>query len=226
MTEFLLQRFSEIDWSIGGGQLFSITLLLLWLWAIWPSDDFKALVKDKAGQSRLLLVAVGVNGLWLMDASITPGIHVHFLGLVTLMLMYGWRMATAVSLLPVLFFATFMFKTPFDFAIYGILAVCLPMFLCHWVYSQIFKYLPHHLFIYIFGSAFINGFLSIVFHILAWSTWLWLTTDYDWAFLIDNYLLVIPLLGFPEALLNGMTITFLVVYRPQWLYDYSDKTYF
>ncbi|WP_394391616.1 energy-coupling factor ABC transporter permease [Shewanella woodyi] len=225
MKDFLVRTASELDWHYGPEQLILMGLLLLWLWLIWPSDEFKALLTDKAKQTQILLASVALNALWLLNANVTQGIHVHFLGLVTLMLMYGWRMASVISILPVLFFTTFVIKSPFDFAIYGLLGINLPLFLCFMVYSQIFKYLPHHLFVYIFGGAFINAFLSILFHILLWAAWLWLSTDYDWAFLRDNYLLIIPLLGFPEALLNGMAITLLVVYRPHWLYDYSDSTY-
>ncbi|WP_432464183.1 MULTISPECIES: hypothetical protein [unclassified Agarivorans] len=226
MKEFLLQRFVQIDWSCNQGQLFAILLLALWLWAIWPAKAIEALLKDGNKQTKLLLVLTAMNGLWLLDGSVTEGIHVHFLGLVTLMLMYGWRMATVMAMLPTMFFATLMLKQPFDFAIYGLLAVALPTFLCFAVYSQVFKYLPHHLFVYIFCGAFLNAFLSIIFHILAWSVWLWLSKDYSWDFLNQNYLLIIPLLGFPEALLNGMAVTLMVVYCPHWLYDYSDNTYF
>ncbi|MCG9723436.1 energy-coupling factor ABC transporter permease [Shewanella sp. Isolate7] len=226
MTAFLLQRWSEINWQLGGAQLLAMVVLALWLWAIWPVEDVKALLKDKALQTRLLLAIFFVNALWLIDASITPGIHAHFLGIVTLMLMFGWRLATLALLLPVAFFATFMLKLPLDFAIYGLVAIALPLFLSYVVYSQVFKYLPHHLFVYIFCGAFMNAFLCIVFHILCWSTWLYLSSDYDWSYLADNYLLLIPLLAFPEALLNGMAVTLMVVYRPEWLYDYSDRTYF
>ncbi len=225
MMDFLNQRFSEIDWSYSQGQWASIAILLFWLWLIWPSDEFSDLLKNKQRQTQTLIAATFLIALWLINASVIKGIHVHFLGLVVLMLMYGWRMATVICILPVLFFATFVFKLPFDFAIYGLLGICLPLFLCFVFYSQVFKFLPHHLFVYIFCGGFINAFLSIVFHILAWATWLWMSTDYNWAFLSDNYLIIIPLVGFPEALLNGMAITLLVVYRPEWLYDYADNTY-
>ncbi|MCL1130218.1 energy-coupling factor ABC transporter permease [Shewanella sairae] len=199
--------------------------MVLWLWALWPKAELAKLIKNSAQQTHILIVTVSLTGLWLLNASMTPGIHVHFLGIVVLLLMFGWRMASLIALLPTLFFAVFVFKQPSEFAIYALLGVCLPIFCCFLIYSQMFKYLPHHLFIYIFCGAFLNGFLSIMFHILAWSIWLTATTDYSWEFLSHNYLVLIPLLGFPEALLNGMAITLLVVYRPDWLYDYSDRTY-
>ncbi|MCE9679403.1 energy-coupling factor ABC transporter permease [Shewanella sp. AS1] len=226
MTEFLAAHFASINWHWDVAQLLALALLLLWLWAIWPVKDLQAVMHNKGSQRRVWLTAFMINGLWLLNASITQGIQLHFLGLVTLMLMFGWRLATCISLLPVLFFSVFVVKQPFDFALYGLFMAALPLFLCFVVYSQIFKFLPHHLFIYIFGSAFINGFASIAFYMLPWSLWLWLKGDYDWSYIVDNYLLLIPLMGFPEALLNGMAVTLLVVYRPEWLYDYSDNTYF
>lgn len=222
---FIHSLFNGIDWAFSVGDYVLSIILILWLWALWPKAELAKLIKNSAQQTHILIVTVGLTGLWLLNASVTPGIHVHFLGIVVLLLMFGWRMASLIALLPTLFFAVFVFKQPSEFAIYGLLGVCLPIFCCFLIYSQMFKYLPHHLFIYIFCGAFLNGFLSIMFHILAWSIWLTATTDYSWEFLSDNYLVLIPLLGFPEALLNGMAITLLVVYRPDWLYDYSDRTY-
>ncbi len=108
MKDFLVRTASELDWHYGPEQLILMGLLLLWLWLIWPSDEFKALLTDKAKQTQILLASVALNALWLLNANVTQGIHVHFLGLVTLMLMYGWRMASVISILPVLFFTTFV----------------------------------------------------------------------------------------------------------------------
>ncbi|MGS0677277.1 energy-coupling factor ABC transporter permease [Shewanella sp. 125m-1] len=225
LIDFWHRRLSDINWTFSSGDIATLLILALWVWVIYPSDELVQLLRTPAKQTHVLMASIALTGLWLMNASVTPGIHVHFLGLVVLMLMFGWRLASLIALLPTLFFALFVFKQPAVFAIYGLLGVCLPLFCCFLVYSLVFKYLPHHLFIYIFCGAFINGFLSILFHIFAWATWLSFTTKYDWAYLSHHYLVLIGLLGFPEALLNGMAITLLVVYRPEWLYDYSDRTY-
>ena len=39
----------------------------------------------------------------------------------------------------------------------------------------------------------------------------------------EQYLIMAPLYGFPEAFINGMIITALVVYRQEWVmtFDYS-----
>jgi uncharacterized membrane protein len=225
MTEFFITLVKSIDLSLNTTGLVAIMLLAFWYWLIWPTQDIARLISSHEKQSQVLITTCAINTLWLINASVSAHIHVHFLGLVVLLLMFGWRMASVIALLPVLFFSTFVLKQPFDFAIYAILAVCIPLFICFLFYSLILKYLPHHLFIYLFLGAFINAFLSMLIHIMSWALWLSYSTDYDWSYLTDNYLILIPLLGFPEALLNGMAITILAVYRPHWLFDAGVTKY-
>lgn len=105
MSNLLLNRWQSIDWSQSASQWLGLLLLAIWLWLAWPKEELLQLKRDKALQSRLFLSTLAINGLWLLNASITAGIHVHFLGIVTFMLMFGWRLATLAILLPVLFFA-------------------------------------------------------------------------------------------------------------------------
>lgn len=48
---------------------------------------------------------------------------------------------------------------------------------------------------------------------------------YDWITIKDNFIVLIPLMLFPEGMLNGMTMTLLVIYKPHWVYTYQDKFY-
>ncbi|MCE9684868.1 energy-coupling factor ABC transporter permease [Shewanella sp. AS16] len=226
MIDYWSHLFADIDWQFTQADAIALGLLLLWLKLIWPAEDIKSLLADKSQQSRLLLTLVGINGLWLLNASIMPGLDAHFLGLVTCMLMFGWRLSCVALLLPVAFFSLLLFKQPAAMGAYALFGVCLPLGLSFAFYSWSYHKLPRNLFVFIFCGAFINAGLSMVTHELGWALWLLLATDYDWPTLVDNYLLLIPLLGFPEALLNGMAVTLLVVYRPLWLYDYSDRAYF
>ena len=116
---FMQDRWHTIDWSVGPGQIVALVLLLFWLWMAWPKEELLQLKRDKSLQTRLFITAFAINGLWLLNASITAGIHVHFLGIVVFMLMFGWRLATLAILLPVAFFSTFVMQKPFDAALYG-----------------------------------------------------------------------------------------------------------
>ena len=48
---------------------------------------------------------------------------------------------------------------------------------------------------------------------------------HDWLTVKDNYLILISLMLFPEAMLNGMTMTLLIIYKPTWVYTFYDKHY-
>ena len=48
---------------------------------------------------------------------------------------------------------------------------------------------------------------------------------YDWTTISDNYMIFLPLLAFPEGLLNGMAVAILVVFKPEWLRVFSDRDY-
>ena len=52
-----------------------------------------------------------------------------------------------------------------------------------------------------------------------------LNGDYNWPLLQDNYLILTTLMLFPEGMLNGMTMTLLIIYKPQWVYTFHDKYY-
>lgn len=225
MWEFWSNRLMQIEWTLNPVQLMALLLLGLWVYAIWPKEELQQVIKNKGLQWRLLLVLVVINSLWMLNASIQIGLHLHFLGLVTCLLMFGWRLATVALLLPSAFFSVFVLKQPGEFGAFSLFSTAIPLFLSFMFYSRSYHLFPKHIFVFIFVGAFINAGLSTVFHQLSWAAWLWLAADYDWGVLVDNYLMLIPLLAFPEALLNGMAVTLLVVYQPQWLFDYSDREY-
>ena len=53
----------------------------------------------------------------------------------------------------------------------------------------------------------------------------WWQTLYTWQSLYDNYLFYSVLIWFPEAMLNGMAITLLITYRPEWVKTFYDREY-
>lgn len=52
-----------------------------------------------------------------------------------------------------------------------------------------------------------------------------LSGAYPWHIISADYLSIWPLLLFPEALLNGMAMTLLAVYRPHWVSTFFDREY-
>ena len=57
------------------------------------------------------------------------------------------------------------------------------------------------------------------------ATWALSSGYLSWDNIWQNYLVITPLVMFPEALLNGMAVTLMVVYKPEWLKTFSDPVY-
>ena len=88
-----------------------------------------------------------------------------------------------------------------------------------------FHRISRHLFVYIFICAFFPGALTAAVKTFALGGYFYLDGIYQWDIIVDNYLLLIPLLVFPEAFFNGLAITMLVIYQPSWVYTFHDKFY-
>lgn len=223
MTEFWHNLWVSIDWHFTFADGVAIVLLLIWLWIIWPKDDLIGLLANKERQLRALLSLSAIMGLWLFNAGVHGLLQLHFLGLVTLMLMFSWRLASVLALLPCAFYCLVVLKQPWLFGAYALMGVCLPLYLAFVIHNRGFYWLPNNVFVLIFVAGFFNAGVSQVSHEGFWSLWLWASDMQPAEVLWQDYLSLSVLMVFPEALLNGMAVTLLVVYRPQWLSDYSDR---
>ena len=177
---------------------------------------FSQLVLDKKCQHLVFGSAACVFILWMFRTGIYDGLNVHFLWLSALTLLLGFRWAifsASIALLGVTIFG----KESIDMLgvnfLVGILA---PISLTYGIYSLTFHKLPRHIFTYIFLCAFIPGALTIALKMLALSGYFYLDGLYSWHIIEDNYLMISTLMLFPEAMFNGMTITLLIIYKPEW----------
>ena len=83
-----------------------------------------------------------------------------------------------------------------------------------------------NMFVYVFVCAFFPAALGIAIKMGLIGGFYTLNGTYPWDVVVDNYEVLIPLMLFPEAMLNGMTMTLLVIYKPDWVYTFNDKHYF
>lgn len=186
---------------------------------------FSRLISDKKCQHLVFGSAACVFILWMFRTGIYEGLTVHFLWLSALPLLLGFRWAIFSASLA-LMGVTLLGQESVDMlGVNFLLGILAPISLTYGIYSLTFHKLPRHIFIYIFLCAFIPGALSIGFKMLALSGYFYLDGMYTWRVIEDNYLILTTLLLFPEAMFNGMTITLLIIYRPQWVYTFYDKLY-
>ncbi|KDM92562.1 energy-coupling factor ABC transporter permease [Photobacterium galatheae] len=207
---------------------------LSWIgWAVWlvlllctyPREFYPKFSQEKDYQHLVLGSAVVLFLLWSLRAGLVDGLQVHFLAMTVLTLSHGWRIAIWISILPGLLLAVFGLVAWQDLGLVNLTGVVAPALVSYGIFLLSYRYLPRHLFVYIFVAAFFNGAISQVVHMLLTGSWIWLEGEYRWQYIVDNYLLLIPLLLFPEALLNGMATTLLVVYKPEWVRTFADRDY-
>ncbi|RUO81455.1 hypothetical protein CWI84_01470 [Idiomarina tyrosinivorans] len=163
--------------------------------------------------------------IWSFHASIANGLAFHFLLLTSITLMLGFRAALLVGALVVTLYALFIGFEHGDWAQHFLALAVIPAAVTYVAYAWIYHHLPRHPFVYIFLNAFIAAAISLLMAQVALALLIFWQGALNWEQLWQNYLSITPLLMFPEALLNGMAVTLMVVYRPNWLATFSDNTY-
>ena len=178
------------------------------------------------GRVQLFLVAVlALLLMWGMRAQVLDGLALHFLGMAAVTLVFGWQAALLSAFLVASVLALFGVLPWSAFPLTVLLAGALPVAVAWALLRLIETRLPPHMFIYLYGVAFLGGALSVAATVLVSAALYGLFTDLAWGDIYRDYLRYMPLLVLPEAVVNGMVITGLVMVRPEWLATWSDERY-
>lgn len=183
----------------------------------WRDLQQKAVPWPVAGASVCVLAL-----LWQTDATVLDALSIHFLALTSLVLMFGLRLSCLLFVL-VMALQWLMTAQPLDQVLWNLVFGWLVLALNYAVYLLCFHYLQRQLFIYLFVGAFLNSALGLVVFMLL-QAWLQ-ANQYSSHQLYEGYLIFIPLAALPEALLNGMAMTLLVIYKPEWVYTFYQRIY-
>ena len=201
---------------------------LAWLATLvfsFPREFWPKFRDEKDYQHLVLVSMVVLSLLWSLRAGIAEGLEVHFLALTVLALSHGWQIAALIGSVPMLLLAAIGLVEWPDTGLFALTGVILPLMFSYAAFVFSNRFMVRHLFVYIFVAAFLNGALTMIVHLLLTSGWMYLGGDYSWSYIVDNYLALLPLMLFPEALINGGAITLLVVYKPQWVRTFSERDY-
>lgn len=204
-----------------------LTILIGWrfCWADFKRVVLPKLLNEKSFQHLTFAVIFILFLLWRTQAGIKDGLQVHFLALTTLTMMFGWRMAFLICL-PVTFGLALTSDMPLS-AIpeYLTLSVLFPVAISYLIFCLSYHYLPRNIFVFIFIAGFLNAAITGSLHLMVNALYHLWSGHYDWQTIWDNYFILVPLLAFPEALLNGMSLAVLCVFKPEWLRVFSDHDY-
>ncbi len=162
--------------------------------------------------------------IWHLSAGVTQGMEFHLLLVTTLTLMFGWPLAILGTSLAQL---GLTIEGQAQWASLALNTLCngvIPVGVTYGIYWLTYMWLPRHFFIYIYVVAFAGSALAMLASRLVGIMILLISGSYELNELGDEPLFIIVML-FPEAFTNGLLITILVVYRPQWVSSFSDQRY-
>lgn len=206
-------------WLFGFGAVYVFALVKALRWAPWR----------RLGQRMQLHVFLGtcvaLMLLWSLRTEIQPGFTWHLSGLVSLTLMFGWSLALLGGSLALFGITLAGLNDWPGYLPSAVLHILLPASLTQVILAVARAYLPKHYFVYVFINAFLAGGLIAILVALATTGVLLLTGAYELPKLRETYLLFLPLMFFPEAVLNGWTMSILVGFRPDWVGSFRDEEY-
>nr|WP_303047972.1 energy-coupling factor ABC transporter permease [Vibrio ostreicida] len=200
-----------------------ISMRFIWedVWGVFRPK----LLAERSFQHLTFATILSLFLLWSAQAGIKEQLNIHFLALTSLTLMYGARSAYAIAIIITTLLTLFGQLSLSELPSYLIVSCLIPIVISHSLFMLSYRYLPRNVFVFIFVAGFFNGALTGSAHLLVNAVYQYLQGSYDWQTVVDNYLIFMPLIAFPEALLNGMTMAMLTVFKPEWLRVFSDRDY-
>ncbi|HHF3092643.1 TPA: energy-coupling factor ABC transporter permease [Vibrio diabolicus] len=214
-----------MDWFNLGSQVVILWIVLAYCLPDWKKVVWPKLEKEKAFQHLVFATLFFFSILWATQAGVKEGLQIHFLALTTLTMMYGWRMAFLISIPAMLVNHLLHDVSLLQLPTSLVLSALLPIFISYLVFLLSYHYLPRNIFVFIFVAGFFNGAITGSLHLLINSFYHLSVGHYDWETIQHNYFIFVPLLAFPEGLLNGMSLAVLTVFKPEWLRVFSDRDY-
>lgn len=197
-------------------------MLMVLLWAI-RQVSWRRLPAHVVGV--WMAGAVILTGMWLVKAGLQTGLSFHLLGAAIFTLLSGAPLALLLMALVLCFAAV---AGQLEWASLGLnfcFTVLPAVAVVRGALTLAQRYLPSHLFVYVFVNAFMAGGLSLFVAALSGMLLLVWQGVYDWAHLLDNALPFYFLLSWSEAFTTGLVVSILVVYRPEWVRTFDDERY-
>ena len=159
--------------------------------------------------------------LWSADRIVQIPVVQPLSGACLLMLMAGWPL-TVLALVPVALVSAWVGGLGADLALQKLVWLgIVPATLVMGLGAGLRRWLPNHLFVYIFGRGFFASALAMTAAglLAGWRHGGPVGTSSDDLFVARW------LAGWGDAVLTGMLVAIFVAFRPQWLATYSDRLY-
>ena len=163
--------------------------------------------------------------IWSIKADINEAVSIHFLGMTALTLVLGWDLAIVCASVALAALTFFHGGNWSNFAANGVITILIPVIVAQVVSFWVNRQLPKNFFIYLFCCGFFCAGLTAVMVGLGVSFTLWVNDIYPWLKIEQDIMTIIVLTIFPEGLLNGMLLTAIMVFYPDWIRSFDAKKY-
>lgn len=207
-------------WYWSFNLLFGALLVLSLYFIHW-----QALFRDTGLQHRLGVALVAVVCIWSMRAGISEGLGIHFFLITSVHLVFGWQLAIWVIALALLGMVWIGREVWQGIGINAFVSAIVPM-LCTYTLWRIQEakklYNP---FAFIFIVCFLGAIVSVIASGLLLTWLLWASGAYAFEDIVQQFWIYVPLIALPEATINGIIITALVVFRPHWVRFFDEEKY-
>lgn len=208
------------SWLIAGYVLFGAALA----WALWGLD-YRGLVREPRRQHLLFGASLALMLLWLIRAGVTPGLGVHILGMTSLTLLLGWRLAVVGAGSALIGLAVMGTEAWGALGLVGVPLVVVPVTVTQLIWRLTDRFLPANLFIYILGCGFFGAGIATAAARFTIGGLLLAGGAAQWPSICSEYLPIALLTLFPESFINGMIIAAFAAYRPDWLATLDMRRY-
>lgn len=201
-------------------------LLLFALWRVVLQTPWRTLIEDTGLQHRFLGFTLGLVVMWQMSIDLNVGIVIHFIGLTTMTLLFGWPLAVIAGLTAqAVDVALLPYNWPM-FAYNSMLNVLLPVCGTWWLYQWVERRKPNNPFIFILGVGFFGCALTITLSSVLALIMLKLFGQTSMDIEVADYLGYLPIFVFPEAVINGMFVSAITILHPDVVATFDDERYF
>ena len=163
--------------------------------------------------------------LWLMRAEVAAGLELHFLGLMSMVLIFGWRLALMAGASTLLAMTALGFYDWASFGINGLVGVAFPILVAQAFQAWVYHLFPKHYFVYLIITAHFGGMVVIAATLIMTGLFLVVMGIYGWDRVAGDYLVFIPMAMISEGFINGAVMTLLTMLKPEWVRSFDDRDY-
>ncbi|NBA96421.1 energy-coupling factor ABC transporter permease [Pseudomonas sp. R5(2019)] len=209
------------DQSLTFGWLAYVPLLA---WAI-AKAPWVELFSDSRRQHLLFGTVFALFILWLVRRDFDTGVSYHLIGMTVVTLVLDWPLAILGGLVAQMGLVALGRQDLIAVGVNGILLIVLPVLVTEACAMLVEHKQPKNPFVYIFCSGFLAAALSALCCLLAGLGLLWVDGRFAMPEWITDFIGYLWLIIFPEAFINGMIVSALVVFSPEWLETFNRTRY-